>query len=97
MYRFASERIRAAADEGTEAPTVLHTTLNADQMTLTAELPWSALPVQAPEIRVGLSAVIEEADGRLSYWALHHPAERPDFHHPASRCLRLTLPSDPTT
>ena len=96
MYRFASERIRAAADEGTEAPTVLHTTLNADQMTLTAELPWSALPAQAPEIRVGLSAVIEEADGRLSYWALHHPAERPDFHHPAGRCLRLALPHKPT-
>ena len=30
--------------------------------------------------RLGLSAVIEEASGRLSYWALAHPAGKPDFH-----------------
>jgi hypothetical protein len=31
--------------------------------------------------RLGLSAVIEEADGRMSYWALAHPPGKPDFHH----------------
>lgn len=30
--------------------------------------------------RLGLAAVIEEAGGRLSYWALAHPAGKPDFH-----------------
>ena len=30
-------------------------------------------------LRVGLSAVIETSDG-LSYWALRHPANKPDFH-----------------
>ena len=30
---------------------------------------------------IGLTAVIETADGQLSYWALQHPAARPDFHH----------------
>lgn len=30
---------------------------------------------------VGLSAVIEEADGTKSYWALAHPPGKPDFHH----------------
>lgn len=39
--------------------------------------------------RIGLSAVIEEIDGRLSYWALRHPAAQPDFHHPASFALEL--------
>jgi hypothetical protein len=40
-----------------------------------------------PELRdsmhldVALAAVIESADGRLSYWALRHRAEKPDFHH----------------
>ena len=29
-----------------------------------------------------LSAVIEERDGPKSYWALAHPSEKPDFHHP---------------
>ena len=39
-----------------------------------------ALP-GASSPRLALSAVVEETDGRLSYWELTHPAERPDFHH----------------
>jgi hypothetical protein len=30
--------------------------------------------------RLGLAAVIEDTTGRLSYWALAHPAGKPDFH-----------------
>lgn len=38
----------------------------------------------------GLSAVLEEQDGRKSYWALAHPlAEKPDFHDPASFASQL--------
>lgn len=33
--------------------------------------------------RLGVNAVVEEEGGHLSYWALAHPAGRPDFHHPA--------------
>jgi hypothetical protein len=40
--------------------------------------------------RLGLSAVIKEAGGRLSYWALAHPQGKPDFHH--SDCFALELP-----
>ncbi len=38
----------------------------------------------------GLSAVIEEDDGVLSYWALRHPSTRPDFHHPDSFMMELS-------
>jgi hypothetical protein len=41
--------------------------------------------------RIGLSAVIQETSGRLSYWALAHPAGRPDFHH--ADCFALELPA----
>jgi hypothetical protein len=34
-----------------------------------------------PAWRLGLAAVIEETDGRISYWALAHPPGTPDFHH----------------
>lgn len=40
--------------------------------------------------RLGLSAVIEEGSGCVSYWALAHPSAKPDFHHPGS--FILTLP-----
>jgi hypothetical protein len=36
---------------------------------------------------LGLCCVIEERNGRLSYWALAHPCERPDFHHRGSFLL----------
>jgi hypothetical protein len=32
--------------------------------------------------RLALAAVIEDVDGRLAYWALKHPSDVPDFHHP---------------
>jgi hypothetical protein len=34
--------------------------------------------------RIALAAVIEDENGRLSYWALRHPPGKPDFHHPES-------------
>jgi len=39
--------------------------------------------------RLGISAVIEEADGTKSYWALAHPDGKPDFHAPAGFVLAL--------
>jgi hypothetical protein len=40
--------------------------------------------------RLGLAAVIEEANGNKSYWALAHPPGQPDFHH--SDCFALEFP-----
>ena len=40
--------------------------------------------------QLGLSAVLEEADGTKSYWALAHPAgDKPDFHHADCFVARL--------
>jgi hypothetical protein len=41
--------------------------------------------------RLGLAAVIEEANGDKSYWALAHPPGKPDFHH--ADCFALELPA----
>jgi hypothetical protein len=48
------------------------------------------LPSNAPWL-LNLSAVIEEASGRKSYWALTHPSGEPDFHH--SDCFVLEVPA----
>jgi hypothetical protein len=40
---------------------------------------------------IGLTAVIEELDGRKSYWALSHPPGKPDFHQ--RTCFVLQLPA----
>ena len=40
-------------------------------------------------LALALSTVIEARDGSRSYWALTHPAEKPDFHHPDAFALTL--------
>lgn len=47
-----------------------------------------ALPPAGP-VRLGLTAVIEAADGGLSYWALAHSPGPPDFHRAETRVLAL--------
>ena len=44
-------------------------------------------------LRIGLAAVIEASDG-VSYWALHHPADKPDFHNADGFALRLEPPGN---
>jgi hypothetical protein len=57
------------------------------EMVLQVELDASAAPLDGANTRLGLFCVIESVDGSLSYWALAHPAARPDFHHPGSFAL----------
>jgi hypothetical protein len=61
---------------------------------LSAVIDVAGLPTSDPgaDWRVGLAAVIENLGGGLSYWALAHPAEKPDFHHPDAFALTVTAP-----
>jgi hypothetical protein len=64
---------------------------DAGWLELSAVIPSALLPpgpADAP-LRIGLSAVIEDRDGSLSYWALRHPHGKPDFHHPDAFALEL--------
>lgn len=64
-------------DEGFE----LHVSLELDRLpSLPSDSVW----------RLGLSAVIEEANGRKSYWALAHPSGDADFHHSESFAYELS-------
>ena len=47
-------------------------------------------------LSLALSAVVEECDGALTYWALRHPPGKPDFHHPAAFALELAAPATPS-
>lgn len=40
-------------------------------------------------LKLGISTVIEDQSGRLSYWALNHPLDKPDFHHPDAFALEF--------
>lgn len=72
---------------------------DAERLELQAEVRLSGLPGlrTSPQssLRLALSTVVEDQEGRLSYWALRHPAGRPDFHHPDSFTLALEFSRDP--
>ncbi|MDR3212600.1 MAG: DOMON-like domain-containing protein [Azoarcus sp.] len=69
-------------------PPAIVTARGENILTLEADLPPALLP-PGPVLRVGLAAVIEHGDGHLDYWAVHHPATRPDFHHADGWLLQL--------
>ena len=85
---FRRYRERARALEENLAPLPVTSTQHTSHLTLTAEIPLLLLP-SSPVLRLGIAAVIEHMDGKLEYWALHHPVGCPDFHHPDGWTLLL--------
>ena len=63
----------------------------AAQLTLAArlDLGWLAQSRGFAGLRLGLTAVIEDRAQGLSYWALKHAAEQPDFHRADSFVVPL--------
>lgn len=97
-YAFSDYRQRdVAIPPGT--PPRITARLLAGRLELVAIVAPDALPADAggviSEFRLGLSAVVEAADtvdDGHSYWALRHPAPRPDFHHRDAFTLALANP-----
>jgi hypothetical protein len=84
-YRFDSYRsgMRLASEIG--APRI-EVRSSAETYTLQAALELDGL---SSSLHLGLSAVLEETNGRKSYWALMHPPGKADFHH--ADCFALEL------
>ncbi len=88
-YRFS--RYREGMRPLDVAAPRIETMAAGDRFELRATLDLSARPERSDaQWRLGLAAVIEETNGRLSYWALAHQQGKPDFHHPD--CFALELP-----
>ena len=62
-----------------------------DRLELGAEIGQGLVPLGRP-LRLGLSAIVEDAAGTLSYWALRHPPGKPDFHHTDAFALQMRNP-----
>ena len=89
-YFFAGYRAGAAPFEQALNPH-LAISCSANKLTLEAAVPLALLFPQHASVTIGLaiSAVVEELDGRLSYWALRHAPGKPDFHHSHAYALEL--------
>jgi hypothetical protein len=78
LYTFEDYRKGMSAPPA-EAPSI-HVQHDAQRLKLEVSADTGLTAVR----RLALSAVVEDGDGRLSYWALRHPPGKPDFHHPES-------------
>ena len=85
-YRQANNQQSGMATD-VSAP-VIRVHRSSQRLALEAEVSLEWLPSHRP-LRLGLSAVVEAADGGLSYWALRHPPGKPDFHHTDAFALQL--------
>jgi hypothetical protein len=83
VYRFGGYRSGMQALNEI-APPLIEVRSDAECCAVEVSLELAPLPELAREAvwQLGLCAVIEEAGGRKSYWALAHPPGKPDFHHP---------------
>lgn len=82
MHNAEAAPERIAAEQGADLYTLdVLVDLTGNLALADSDTPW----------RLNLSAVIEETNGRKSYWALAHPADKPDFHNPD--CFVLELPA----
>lgn len=68
---------------------------SSDRLELQASITCTALRAlpASGAIRIALAAIVEENEGRFSYWALTHPSGSPDFHHHDSFVLHLQRPA----
>lgn len=91
-YDFVAPRAGMAERPMPRGP-VITPRRGSDVLICDVALPRAELP--ALPWRYGLTAVIEEAGGVRSFWAMAHGGDRPDFHDPACHAARLAPPVAP--
>ena len=57
-------------------------------LSLSCTVPIAGLEHPGP-YRLAPAAIIRLADGQRTFWAMHHPGDAPDFHHPSSFTLTV--------
>jgi hypothetical protein len=88
-YTFHS--YREGEELGVELDPGIEVHRTGERLELDAEIRRDFLP-PGRSLQLGLSAVLEDADGVLSYWALQHAPGKPDFHHTDAFALQLVQP-----
>jgi hypothetical protein len=93
IYRFSGYRAGMTSVE-TDRPPRIAVRMQGASLSLQAAVDWAVLggPRPGSTLRVGLAAVVEQVGRRLSYWALAHPAAKPDFHRAQGFALELAAP-----
>jgi hypothetical protein len=92
-YGFTRYREGKPLPPDTLAPGIA-TAVTGERLELTARIPLDRLSEDygSAPVHLALSGVVEDERGGLSYFALRHVTEKPDFHHGEGFTLRLDPP-----
>jgi len=90
VYRFDDYRT-GMHEEGAVAQPHFYVVADTDILSLTCALDVNGIIDDSAELEVGLSCVVEGADGSLGYWAIEHFDTAPDFHN--RRSFLVLLPA----
>ena len=88
LYHFSRYR-EGMAEERRVTAIAARWQRSATALALQLKFDFSPLVKAGSAIALGISAIIEEGNGRRSYWSLAHPAPQPDFHQRSG--FRLAL------
>jgi hypothetical protein len=89
VYRFSSYRNGMAREEAVQTLRPIFTK-QGDQWHLSCEI-WIPAWANAAGLEIGLTSVIEDTLGEISYWAIAHAGTRPDFHLAQSFIKNVSL------
>lgn len=88
VYRFSGYREGMTPMAMANPPQIL-VERAADHLELEATFRMPLSAADASPLRLAVTAVLEEENGRLCYWSGRHPDGNPDFHHPDGFAFEL--------
>jgi len=90
IYSFEAYRQGMSPTDVTASPELTVRDFD-DRLELDATIALGDLKALQPAriLKLGVTAVVEDDNGRLSYWALKHAPGKPDFHHTDGFVLEL--------
>lgn len=88
VYRFSAYR-QGMQEEAALTSLPFRVELGKDSFLLDVELPLDGIANPETPLHVGVSAVIKLRSNQITYWALSHPGQKPDFHRRESFIAQL--------
>jgi hypothetical protein len=89
VYRMDAYRQVNMREENSIAQLPFEFRQTEEELSLAVSISLSPIISSQEPVLLGLSAIIQAADGRESYWALVHPGSQPDFHLSQSFAIEL--------
>lgn len=86
-YSFEGYRQGMQSQQLRDAPQI-RAKLEDSTFTLDVQLDLAGIVVEASNVVLAITAVMEETAGRVSYWSLRHGKDKPDFHDRAGFAWR---------